>query len=164
MGGRRRSFAPGTALFRFSRQPISIAKPAEAQFQAIFGVRPMIVPQTLTPASDAILDAQTTDFRVDPELGRLCVVLHLAPALRIWVVIRQHVREHDGQRLDRPHKPARSPQNAGNSLQRPTPAAGSGKRRRDILECHPPAGLYALLGTCGGDAHPNGAGDEYRQD
>ena len=77
-------------------QPIRVAKPAAAQFQAIFGVRPIITPQTLTPASDAILDAQTTHFQVDPELGRLCVVLHLAPALRIWVVIRQYVRDHDG--------------------------------------------------------------------
>ena len=77
-------------------QPISVAKPAAAQFQAIFGVRPMIIPQTLTPASDAILDAQIAYFQVDPELGRLCVVLHLAPALRIWVVIRQYVRDHEG--------------------------------------------------------------------
>ena len=80
----------------FLPQPMSVAKPAAAQFQAIFGVRPVITPQTLAPASDALLDAQTTHFRVDPELGRLCVVLHLAPALRLWVVIRQYVREHEG--------------------------------------------------------------------
>ena len=73
--------------------PNSAAKPAAGQFQALFGVRPVIVAQPLRPASDA---AQTACFQVDPELGRLAVVLHLAPALRLWVVIRQYVREHEG--------------------------------------------------------------------
>ena len=85
------------ALFRtLAPKPLPVTKPAEAQFQALFGVPPVIAPQPLKTASNAQLDAETTHFRVDPELGRLCVALHLAPALRVWVVLRQQVREHDG--------------------------------------------------------------------
>ena len=94
--GHRLSFAPGTVLFRFSLNPSASRNQPPAQFQAIFGVRPVIVAQPLTASSEAYLNAQTAYFQVDPELGRLAVVLHLAPALRIWVVIRQYVRDHEG--------------------------------------------------------------------
>ena len=74
----------------------SAPKPAEAQYQTIFGVRPVIAPQAQIAASECLPDAQAAQFRVDPELGRLCIALHLAPVLRLWVVVRQYVREHDG--------------------------------------------------------------------
>ncbi|MEO8396529.1 MAG: hypothetical protein ABI700_26280 [Chloroflexota bacterium] len=76
--------------------PMAVAKPAATQFQALFGVRPVIVPQALKTASDGLTEASIATLQVDPELGRLCVALHLAAPLRIWVVIRQFVREHDG--------------------------------------------------------------------
>ena len=93
----RHSFVPLRSL------QSSAAKPAEAQFQALFGVRPVIVAQPLITVSEVRSNAQTAYFQVDPELGRLCVVLHRAPELRIWAVIRQYVREHDGSGwIDRP--------------------------------------------------------------
>ncbi len=79
-----------------AHQTIPIAKPPEAQFQAIFGVQPVVAPQPLPAASDARPGAQDAHLRVDPELGRLCVALHRAPELRLWVVIRQQVRDEGG--------------------------------------------------------------------
>ena len=35
-------------------------------------------------------------LRVDPELGRLCVALHRAPELRLWVILRALVRDEGG--------------------------------------------------------------------
>jgi hypothetical protein len=71
-------------------------KPPEAQYQALFGVQPVVAPKPLLNAPEALPSAQQGHFRVDPELGRLCVVLHRAPELRLWVVIREYVREHGG--------------------------------------------------------------------
>ena len=71
-------------------------KPPEAQYQALFGVKPIIAPQALKAPAEAAPGAQTMALRVDPELGRLCIALRRAGALRLWVVIRQHVREQGG--------------------------------------------------------------------
>ena len=71
-------------------------KPPEAQYQALFGVQPMIALQASEPPAVAATDAQTMALRVDPELGRLCIALRWAGALRLWVVIRQSVREQGG--------------------------------------------------------------------
>lgn len=88
------------AKHRFVSLPLpyqnATSKPAEAQFQAIFGVQPVIAQKPLKQAVEPVLGGETAAFRVDPELGRLCVALHLAPAFRIWVIIRQLVREGSG--------------------------------------------------------------------
>jgi hypothetical protein len=73
-----------------------VAKPLEAQYQAIFGIQPVIAPASLTPAVANRTDGTTTHFRIDPELGRLAVALHCAAELRLWVVMRQYVRDHGG--------------------------------------------------------------------
>lgn len=71
-------------------------KPPEAQYQAIFGVQPVVAPKPLLNAGEARPGAQPTHFRIDPELGRLCIALHRAPELRVWIVLREYVREHGG--------------------------------------------------------------------
>ena len=82
---------------------VTTPNPPEALFQAVFGVQPTVAQDPKIKPTAALTGAQTKALRVDPELGRLCVVLHLAPALRLWVVIRQHVRDHAGSGwIDRP--------------------------------------------------------------
>ncbi len=77
-------------------QTTPIAKPPEAQFAAIFGVQPVIAPAARSEAAASCPGAQDAHLRVDPELGRLCVALHCAPELRLWVIIRQQVRNEGG--------------------------------------------------------------------
>lgn len=74
----------------------SVVKPPEAQYAAIFGVQPSIGQQ---PRVRAVVERTTPSgrhLRIDPELGRLAIALHCAAELRIWVVLRQYVREQGG--------------------------------------------------------------------
>ena len=146
-----------------SQHPITVTKPAEAQFQAIFGVRPIIVQQPVISVSDTRWDAETTHFRVDPELGRLCVALHLAPALRVWVVLRQQVREQGGSGWIERER-LREALNAQTiTCSSTTSAADPDEWGRDVLERHAPASLHAFLGVSSRDVDLNGAGGASRQ-
>ncbi|MEO8392153.1 MAG: hypothetical protein ABI700_04090 [Chloroflexota bacterium] len=83
----RSPFKPDFYPIALSPKP-SAARTPEELYRSIFGVMPVIVQETPQQAPET--------FQVDPELARLSVALHLAPALRIWVIIRQCVREQSG--------------------------------------------------------------------
>lgn len=62
---------------------------AEQLYKSLFGVLPTII-----EAPEAPKEAAT--FRIDPELGRLAIALHLSAQLRAWMIIRDEVREAAG--------------------------------------------------------------------
>lgn len=82
-------------LFRRFKRSFAAPSPAappspEAYFRAMFGVAPTIVE---TPSSAA---ANHAALLVDPELGRLAVVLHVAAHFRLWTIGRHLNRSASG--------------------------------------------------------------------
>lgn len=85
----------GVVKRRHSENRASSVTP-ESQFRTIFGVSPRVTPAPVVAPLATSPTSKTPSLRVDPEVGRLAIVLHVAPHLRLWLIGREIVRAGNG--------------------------------------------------------------------